>query len=99
MFLCYSVLKCVFELHILKLLLLPRDTVDLQRPIFWDFFFFHVKPSISILTKVSKTTFVKYRCKRELFTQTYFRTKCEFSKSIFRGKTSCFLEFTRVYVS
>ena len=48
--------------------------------------FFHVKPSIVIVTTASKKTFVKYRNKRDLFTKTYFRTKCELSKSIFPGK-------------
>ena len=85
MFLYYSILKCVVELS--------RDTVDLQRPIFWEFFFSMSNQALLV------TTFVKYRSKRELFTQTYFRPKFELSKSIFRGKTSCFLEFTRVYVS
>ena len=53
MFLYYSILKCVVELS--------RDTVDLQRPIFWDFFF-HVKPSIARnnVRKISKQARVIY---------------------------------------
>ena len=65
------------KLHIVKLLLLFKETVDLQGPIFSVFFLFHVKPSIAILTTVSKKTFVKYQSNRELFTKTHFRTKCE----------------------
>ena len=54
MFLCYSVLKCVVELS--------RDTVDLQRPIFWDFFYSHVKPSFARnnVRKISKQARVIY---------------------------------------
>ena len=59
------------------------DTVDLQEPIFFDFFLFHVKPSIAILTTVSKKTFVKYRSNRELFTK-----KGIFEQSVNQPKVS-----------
>lgn len=83
---CFREVLCYDKLHIVKLILLFKDTDDLQEPIFLDFFLFHVKPSIAILTTVSKKTFVKYRSNRELFTKRHFRTKCESAKSIFRGK-------------
>ena len=44
-FLCYD------KLHTAKPLLLFKDTVDLQG----QFFFFHVKPSIAIKTKISES--------------------------------------------
>ena len=53
-------------------------TVDLQGQTFSFsvfFFFFHVKPSIAITTKISEKCFEKYRKERELFTKTYFRKK------------------------
>ena len=55
---CYWEVLRYDKLHIVKLLLLFKETVDLQGPIFSDFFLFHVKPSIAILTIVSKKTFV-----------------------------------------
>lgn len=39
------------------------------------FFYFYVKPSIAITTKISKKCFEKYRKERELFTKTYFWKK------------------------
>ena len=51
---CYREVLCYDKLHIVKLLLLFKETVDLPGPIFSDFFLFHVKPSIAILTIVSK---------------------------------------------
>ena len=96
---CYREVLCYDKLHIVKLLLLFKDTVDLQGPIFLDFFLFHVKPSIAILTTVSKKTYEKYRSNRELFTKTHFRTKCESAKSIFSGKTAWPLKISRVNIS
>ena len=95
---CFREVLCYDKLHIVKLILLFMDTVDLQEPIFLDFFLFHVKSSIAILTTVSKKTFVKYRSNRELFTKRHFRTKCESAKSIFCGKTPWSLEFSRVNI-
>lgn len=53
---------------------------------FCGIFFFHVKPSTAILTTVSKTTFVKYRSKRELFTRTYFKQSVNYPKVSFVAK-------------
>ena len=50
------------------------------------FFLFHVKPSIAILTTVSKKTLVKYRSNRELFPKTHLRTKCDQPKVSFAAK-------------
>ena len=70
------------KLHIVKLSLLFKDTVDLQGQIFWNFFFlcffFHGKRSIAITTIISEKRFEKYRKERELFTKTNFRKKCVF---------------------
>ena len=96
---CFREVLCYEKLHIVKLILLFKDTVDLQELIFLDFFLFHVKPSLAILATVSKKTFVKYRSNRELFTKKHFRTKCESAKSIFCGKTPWSLEFSRVNIS
>ena len=76
---------CYNKLHVLKLLFLFLKGYGWpSRANFWVFF--HVKPSVAIVTTVSKKTFAKCRNKRDLFTTTYFRTKCELSKSIFPGK-------------
>ena len=40
---CYREVLCYDKLHIVKLLLLFKDTVDLKGPIFLFFFLFHVK--------------------------------------------------------
>ena len=37
-----------------KTVMLFKETVDLPGPIFSEFFLFHIKPSIAILTTVSK---------------------------------------------
>ena len=84
---CFREVLCYDKLHIVKLILLFKDTDDLQEPIFLDFFLFHFKPSIAILTTVSKKTFVKYRSNRELFTKRHFRTKCESAKISFAANT------------
>ena len=74
----------LWQVHIVKLSLLFKDTVDLQGQIFWNFFFlyffffFHVKRSIAITTIISEKRFEKYRKERELFTKTNFRKKCVF---------------------
>ena len=37
---CFREVLCYDKLHIVKLIFLFKDTVDLQKPIFLDFFFF-----------------------------------------------------------
>ena len=95
---CFREVLCYDKLYIVKLIFLFKDTVDLQEPIFLDFFLFHVKPSIAILTTVSKKTFVKYRSNRELFTKA-FSNKVLISQKYLSQQTPWSLEFSRVNIS
>ena len=51
---CYREVLCYYKLHILKLWCYLRKRLTFQGQFFSEFFLFHIKPSIAILTTVSK---------------------------------------------